>query len=69
MAHDRLDGYLRALADADGSDLHVKVGSPPRIRVNGSLRRLDGPDLTAEDTVEMARAIMRPDIAEHRRAR
>ena len=67
MPHDRLDAYLRALADADGSDLHVKVGSPPRIRVNGSLRRIDGhadTDLTAEDTVEMARAIMRADVRE-----
>jgi twitching motility protein PilT len=65
MPHDRLDGFLRALHDADGSDLHVKVGSPPRLRVNGSLRRIEGaPDMTAEDTVEMARAIMRPEIAE-----
>ena len=67
MPHDRLDAYLRALADADGSDLHVKVGSPPRIRVNGSLRRIDADDqydLTAADTVEMAAAIMRPDVRE-----
>ncbi len=35
-----LDRLLRRLADADGSDLHLKVGSPPRIRVNGDLFRL-----------------------------
>ena len=35
-----LDRLLRRLADADGSDLHLKVGSPPRIRVNGDLIRL-----------------------------
>jgi twitching motility protein PilT len=60
-----LDDLLRALAEADGSDLHVKVGSPPRMRVNGSLRRIDGaPQVTPELTAEMAGAIMRDDVAE-----
>jgi len=35
-----LDRLLRRLADADGSDLHLKVGSVPRIRVHGDLIRL-----------------------------
>ena len=65
MAHERLDAYLRALADAGGSDLHVKVGSPPRIRVHGALRRLEGVgELEPEDTSAMAQAIMRPDVWE-----
>ncbi|HEX2849300.1 MAG TPA: PilT/PilU family type 4a pilus ATPase [Acidimicrobiales bacterium] len=65
MSHPLLDDLLRALADEDGSDLHVKVGSPPRIRVNGALRKLeDAPLVTPELTAEMAGAIMRPDIAE-----
>jgi twitching motility protein PilT len=60
-----LDDLLRALAEADGSDLHVKVGSPPRMRVNGSLRRVEGaPQVTPELTAEMAGAIMRADVAE-----
>lgn len=59
MPHDALDRHLRALVDAHGSDLHVKVGSPPRIRVNGTLRRLeDIADLTAEEVSSMAQAIM-----------
>ena len=61
MPRERLDSYLRALTDAGGSDLHVKVGSPPRIRVNGVLRRVDDEaDLAAEDTSAMASAIMPP---------
>ena len=65
MPHDVLDGYLATLAKAEGSDLHVKVGSPPRIRVNGVLRRIEGaPDIRPADTVEMAEAIMRPDVHE-----
>src|SRR5439155_12082696 len=63
MAHEQLDGYLRALAQAGGSDLHVKVGSPPRLRVDGALRVVPGaPELRAEDTAAMADAVMRPDV-------
>jgi twitching motility protein PilT len=54
----RLDAHLRALVDAGGSDLHVKAGSPPRIRVNGTLQRLDEQDLAADDVAEMAASIM-----------
>ena len=61
MSHEQLEGYLRVLVVAQGSDLHVKAGSPPRIRVNGALRRIeDEPDLSAEDSSSMASAIMPP---------
>ena len=64
MAHPQLDEYLRILAEHDGSDLHVKVGSPPRIRVHGSLRKIEGaPMVMPELTAEMAGSIMRDDIA------
>jgi twitching motility protein PilT len=65
VARERLDHYLRALAEADGSDLHIKVGSPPRLRVNGVLHRLESEELTAGVTADMAMAIMRPDMYEH----
>ncbi|MDQ1402472.1 MAG: twitching motility protein PilT [Actinomycetota bacterium] len=65
MGHPQLDRCLLALAEAGGSDLHVKAGSSPRIRVNGALRRLEQePTVTVEETIAMAAAIMRPDIAE-----
>ena len=64
MAHEWLDALLVSMASLDASDLHVKVGSQPRIRVNGSLLRLeDEPVLTADMTEEMATAIMRPQAA------
>jgi len=50
--------YLRALVDLFGSDLHCKVGSPPRVRLDGRLRRLEAPVLTPEDTETMARQVM-----------
>jgi twitching motility protein PilT len=66
MGHERLDLCLRVLADEEGSDLHVKVGSPPRIRVNGVLRKLESQEmLLPDDTAAMAESIMRPDIADH----
>jgi twitching motility protein PilT len=65
MAHEWLDRLLRAMEDLDASDLHVKAGSPPRIRVHGDLRKLEGEErLTNEVTAEMAAAIMRDDVAE-----
>jgi twitching motility protein PilT len=65
MAETTLNRHLSTLVEADGSDLHVKAGSPPRIRVNGALRRLDHEDvLTAEVTEAMAAAIMTPEVAE-----
>jgi twitching motility protein PilT len=65
MAHEQLDRYLRGMEGMDASDLHVKAGSPPRVRVHGNLRKLDGEDvLTNEATAEMAAAIMRGDVAE-----
>ncbi|MGH9149591.1 MAG: type IV pilus twitching motility protein PilT [Acidimicrobiales bacterium] len=65
VSHTLLDEYLQFLAEVDGSDLHLKVGAPPRIRVNGALHKLEGaPVTTAELTAEIANAIMRPAVAE-----
>jgi twitching motility protein PilT len=54
--------YLRALIELYGSDLHCKVGSPPRVRLDGKLRRLEAPVLTADDTLAMADEVLRPDL-------
>jgi twitching motility protein PilT len=55
--------YLRALVDVQGSDLHCKVGSPPRIRLNGRLRKLQAPSLTPADTEHMAGEVLPADLA------
>jgi twitching motility protein PilT len=65
MAHDVLDRLLRALVEQDGSDLHLKAGVPPRIRVNGDLVvPVDAGVVSADLAEEIARAIMRPQLAE-----
>jgi twitching motility protein PilT len=59
-----VEPFLRALVESGGSDLHCKVGSPPRIRIDGKLRKLQTRDLTAADTEQMVREVLRDDLAE-----
>tara|TARA_B100001758_G_scaffold147858_1_gene127532 strand:- start:872 stop:1939 length:1068 start_codon:yes stop_codon:yes gene_type:complete len=39
------------------SDLHIRVGVPPCIRLNGILQKVDGPALTNETSEELMRSI------------
>jgi twitching motility protein PilT len=48
---------LQATVDEGSSDLHIRVGVPPVLRIHGSLTPLDSPPLTAEDTETLARSI------------
>ena len=59
-----IEPFLRALVDSGGSDLHCKTGSPPRVRIDGRLRKLQVPDLTAADTEHMVNQVMRADLRE-----
>jgi twitching motility protein PilT len=56
--------FLRALVESGGSDLHCKVGSPPRVRVDGTLRRLQVDELRQEDTEHFVREVLRGDLIE-----
>jgi twitching motility protein PilT len=55
-----------------GSDLHLKVGRPPTIRVAGELTQLDQPPLKPEELKALAEQIMTPrqvkEFAEHKEA-
>lgn len=55
---------LHALVSTQGSDLHCKVGSAPRIRVDGRLRRLQVPDLSPQDTAHMVDEVLPEDLRE-----
>jgi len=57
-----IEPYLRALVELGGSDLHCKVGSPPRVRIDGRLRKLQAPELTAVDTESMVLEVLREDL-------
>jgi len=56
--------FLHALASTGGSDLHCKVGSAPRVRVDGRLRKLQVPDLTPADTARMLEEVLPEDLVD-----
>ena len=58
-------GWLQELVSSGGSDLHIKVGSPPMIRHVGELDRLERPDVTGEELAALAQVV----IPEHRKGR
>ena len=45
------------MLEADGSDLHLSVGMPPRIRTSGSITDLDAPVLTKESMVALLKEV------------
>jgi twitching motility protein PilT len=53
-----LDDLLRHLVDRRGSDLHLKVGTSPRIRVDGRLEAAPFPPLTAADVERYAYEVL-----------
>ena len=55
---------LHALASTGGSDLHVKVGSAPRVRVDGRLRKLQVPELRPNDTEHMVAEVLPEDLVD-----
>src|SRR5260221_715394 len=48
-----IDKLFRALVKLKGSDLHMKVGRAPIVRVNGELRPLTRPPLEDEEMVRL----------------
>ncbi|AZN43342.1 type IV pilus twitching motility protein PilT [Paenibacillus albus] len=54
-----LDELLLAAFNKKASDIHLTIGSPPILRINGSLREYSDKVLTAADTEQMARVIVR----------
>jgi len=53
-----IDDLLREMMARKASDLHIKAGSPPVMRVDGELLPMDEPPLTPEDTKDVAASIM-----------
>ncbi len=56
------NGWLALVAERDASDLHVKVGVPPKIRETGALEPIPGQErLTHDQTEAIAEAIVPQD--------
>ena len=60
-----LDRLLALLAQWEGSDLHIKAGAHPRVRIDGELRVLaTEPRFTSEDTLAIVDRVMSPEVAQ-----
>jgi twitching motility protein PilT len=59
--HSEMDALLRLLVEQGGSDLHLRVGEPPMLRVDGELRRIDGQARLENARVEGMLSSIMPD--------
>lgn len=58
---------LQHVVARESSDLHVKAGSPPMIRMSGHLEEMEYPKLAPADCEAIANAMMTEEQAEHLR--
>lgn len=56
-----MEDLLALMTRQGGSDLHLSVGSPPRIRVDGMLLPVEAPPLTPHDTRRLATSVLNSD--------
>jgi len=57
----QIDQFLKVLVEQEGSDLHLTVGSPPVMRVHGTMQRLKFRELTEKDMETLVFEIMDED--------
>jgi len=53
-----LPDLLKTTLELKGSDLHLSIGSPPQVRVDGHLRRLELPELTPDILKTLAYSVL-----------
>jgi twitching motility protein PilT len=58
----QIDRFLNIIVKRGGSDLHLAVGSPPIIRIDGELERIRYRNLSEGDFYNMISAITPPDV-------
>ena len=56
---------LQLTVDEGASDLHIRVGLPPVLRIHGALQPLDLPPLAPEDTERLMKSITAPEHQQH----
>lgn len=62
---EKIDSILRAAIEYKASDVHLTVGVPPVMRINGDLRRYGSEPLLPVDTEGMAQAIIPENLWDH----
>ncbi|MGZ6928706.1 MAG: type IV pilus twitching motility protein PilT [Acidimicrobiia bacterium] len=53
-----IEGLLRQTVELGASDLHLKAGRPPTVRIDGTLEQLPGDALSADETAAIAEELM-----------
>ncbi len=53
-----IEDIMRAAKEAGASDVHITVGIPPKMRVNGDLMAMDFPRMLPPDTLDVLGQIM-----------
>ena len=57
----KMNELLELVVEEGASDLHLNVGSPPVLRINGSLNPLDAERLMPDDTERLMKSITSPE--------
>jgi twitching motility protein PilT len=58
MARVGLPALLKAMVDQDASDLHITVGVPPEMRIQGKMTKVKTDVLTHQDTKEICYSVL-----------
>jgi twitching motility protein PilT len=58
MEINNIKELLKFSSKNGASDLHISAGLPPMVRIDGELRRIDVPELTHEDVLNLMHQIM-----------
>jgi len=64
-----MSDLLQLVVSEGASDLHLRVGTAPVIRLHGVLHRVDGPSVRSEDTEELMRSMTSEEHIQHVRER
>ena len=57
---EEIQRLLKFVSANEASDLHLKVGYPPTVRIGGHLRRVDSPKIPDSEYVEKMMAVLMP---------
>lgn len=69
MERQRLDDLLQEQMERNGSDLFIKAGQRPCLRIDGEITALDHPEITVDEAEKLANELMTPDqVAEFKRS-
>lgn len=61
MERQRLDDLLQEQMERNGSDLFIKAGQRPCLRIDGEITALDHPEITVDEAEKLAHELMTPD--------